>query len=75
MDGSSPSDRAEQARALAYRYLARRERTVSELRQHLLRRDVGERAVEAVIEELVGQGMLDDARFARLFVQDKRDLE
>lgn len=60
---------------LAYRFLARRERTISEVRTHLLRRDIDEVSAAAVIEELAEQGYLDDARFARLFVQDKRALE
>jgi SOS response regulatory protein OraA/RecX len=60
---------------LAYRYVSRRERTVSELRQHLLRREVDEASAAETIEELVEQGSLDDARFARLFVQDKRELQ
>jgi regulatory protein len=66
---------SQRAFELAYRYLARRERTVDELRRHLLGRDIDEPSVELVIAGLVQQGMLDDARFARLFVQDKRDLE
>lgn len=60
---------------LAYRYLERRERTVGEVRQHLLSREVDEASAAAVIEELVEQGALDDVRFARLFVEDKRELE
>jgi regulatory protein len=60
---------------LAYRYIARREHTVSELRRHLLEREIDEASAAATIEELVEQGSLDDARFARLFVQDKRELE
>jgi regulatory protein len=60
---------------LAYRYVSRRERTVSELRQHLVRREVDEASAAETIEELVEQGSLDDARFARLFVQDKRELQ
>ena len=65
----------QRALELAYRYLDRRERTVSEVRRHLLSRDVDAATAAAVIEELVGQGALDDNRFARLFVQDKRELE
>jgi regulatory protein len=60
---------------LAYRYLNRRERTVSELRRHLLAREVDGSAAAAAIEELTQQGYLDDTRFARLFAQDKRELE
>ena len=60
---------------LAYRYLNRRERTVCELRRHLLAQEVDERSAMAAIDELTRQGYLDDARFARLFAQDKRELE
>jgi regulatory protein len=66
---------SERALELAYRHLSRRERSVAEMRQHLLRRGVDEPEVDAAIEELVEQGYLDDARFARLFVEDKRQLE
>jgi regulatory protein len=31
--------------------------------------------VDAVVEELLAEGALDDRRFARLFIQDKRELE
>lgn len=65
----------QRALELAYRYIARRERTVSEVRGHLSANDIDEESVVAVTEELVEQGYLDDARFARLFVQDKRALE
>jgi regulatory protein len=60
---------------LAYRYLGPRDRTISEVRPHLLSRAVDEVSVAAAIEVLVDQGALDDTRFARLFVQDKRELE
>lgn len=60
---------------LAYRYLNRRERTVAEVRRHLIDRGVELAEADAAIEELVEQGALDDARFARLFVEDKRSLE
>ena len=71
------SDAAAAARALelAYRYLSRRERTVHELRSHLVSRDLEPAAVDAAIAELGETGYLDDARYARLFVEDKRTLE
>lgn len=42
-----------------------------------LEREQGVRAseIDAVVEELVGFGYLDDARYARIFAQDKRTLE
>jgi regulatory protein len=63
------------ARARAYSYLNRRERTVSEMRSYLERISVPPAEIEAVIAELVGDGYLDDVRYARVFAQDKRELE
>lgn len=63
------------ALALAHRYLNRRERTASEMRAHLRGRGIESDAVEAALAELGEQGYLDDARFAKLFAQDKRQLE
>jgi regulatory protein len=60
---------------LAYRYLNRRERTVAEVRKHLINREITPGEADAAIQELSEQGVLDDARFARLFVEDKRTLE
>lgn len=65
----------ERAQELAHRYIARRERTVSEVRAHLLACEIDEGVAAALVEELVEQGYLDDARFARLFAEDKRTLE
>lgn len=61
--------------ALAFRFLSRRERTVAEMRRLLLRKRVDPNAVDDVIEELIDTGYLDDARYARAFAQDKRELE
>jgi regulatory protein len=66
---------AERALALAYAFLNRRERTEFELRAYLGRREFTEPEVQAVIDELTELGYLDDARYARLFAQDKRTLE
>jgi regulatory protein len=65
----------DQALALAYRYLNRRERTSQEVRRHLEQKRVEARLAEQVVAALTAQGYLDDTRFARLFVQDKRELE
>jgi regulatory protein len=65
----------ERALSLAYRYLNSRERTRAEMRTHLQRKGIDARDVERSIQALVEQGYLDDARFAHLFVQDKRELE
>lgn len=65
----------EQALVTAYRYLNRRERTQAEMRAHLEGKGIGSRDVERSIAALVEQGQLDDSRFARLFVEDKRELD
>ncbi|HUA05978.1 MAG TPA: regulatory protein RecX [Solirubrobacteraceae bacterium] len=65
----------ERALAIAYRYLNSRERTRAETSAHLQGKGIDERDTEQAIQALTDQGYLDDARFARLFVQDKRELE
>jgi len=69
------AERLREAIGRAYRYLNRRERTRSEVRAHLEGAGVDSREVEQAIAALVEDGQLDDARFARLLVQDKRELE
>lgn len=64
----------ERALAVAYRYLNSRERTRVEMRAHLLGKGIDAHDAERSIQALAEQGHLDDVRFARLFVQDKREL-
>jgi regulatory protein len=45
------------------------------MRAHLRRGGATPQDVERAVESLVEQGYLDDGRFVRLFVQDKRELE
>jgi regulatory protein len=68
-------DRAGHALKLAYRYLNRRERTVSELHKHLVDRGIEAEAAGVAVHTLIEQGYVDDVRFARVFTQDKRALE
>jgi regulatory protein len=65
----------ERALGIAYPYLNARERTRAEMRTHLRRKGIDPPDVERSIEVLAEHGHLDDARFARLFVQDKRELD
>lgn len=58
---------------MALAALRRRERSVAELTAWLSER-FDTAAVEAAIERLRELGELDDARFARLFADDKREL-
>jgi regulatory protein len=62
------------ALALAYAHLNRRDRTEAELRGYLTRQGIEPAHVDAAVTELLDLGYLDDARYARLFVEDKRTL-
>jgi regulatory protein len=67
--------RAPDAVGLALAYLNRRERTEAELRTHLERAGCLPVELEDAIDELRRLGLVDDARFARLFAQDRRELD
>jgi regulatory protein len=60
---------------LAYRHLGRRERSEAQLRRHLAAREVREAMIDAAVQELMRQGYLDDARFARVYAEDRRSLD
>lgn len=67
-------ERLQKALDLAYAYLNPRDRTVDEVRRRLQRGGVSEEVAEEALRRLADQGLIDDARFARLFVADKRRL-
>ncbi len=66
---------AEDATELAYerslRYLSYRARSTEEVRRYLARKEVAPEAVEQVIERLERAGLLDDAAFARQWVENR----
>lgn len=66
---------AQRALDLAYRYLGRRDRTVVEMRRHLEGKRVEPDLIDEAIAELLEQGYLDDARYARRFAEDRRTLD
>ena len=70
-----PELRLEHALDLAYRHLARRDRTVVEVRRNLAARGVDESTVARTVRELERQGYLDDGRYARRFTEDRRALD
>jgi len=72
---ASPAEVAADALALGYRHLGRREHSVAELRTRLDRAGYPPPAVEEAIATLAGQGALDDTRYARLLVEDRRALD
>jgi regulatory protein len=59
----------------AYRYLGKRERTTAEVARYLEREAFSAETIAHAIAVLHDEGTLDDHRFARLFTEDKRDLE
>jgi regulatory protein len=65
----------EQAFALAWRALARRDRTEAELRGALAAKGVEPALADAVIAELAADGYVDDAAYARRFAADRRHLD
>jgi len=70
-----PETRLQQALDLAYRYLARRDRTVAEVRLQLEHKRVEPATIQATIAELQELGYLDDARYAERFAEDRRTLD
>ncbi len=67
----------EEQRALqiAHAAVSARDRTVSELRGMLERKRVEPGAIDYALAELKAAGLLDDARYAQRFAEDKRTLE
>jgi regulatory protein len=64
----------EDAFELALKALGRKERSTAELAEWLRERGVEDEDVEAVVARLVEDGILDDARFALRYADDKREL-
>jgi regulatory protein len=75
MDAQPARSELERALDLAYRAVGRRERTVAELRTCLERKRVGPEEIDAAVAELREAGLLDDARFAQRFADDKREID
>ena len=75
MDAAHDTDAVERARALAWRSLNRRDRTVTELGAMLLGKRVEPAIADQVVTELIELGYLDDARYAERFAEDRRRLD
>lgn len=71
----SAEERVHHALELAYRHLAKRDRTVAEVRRHLERRSVGGPSIERALAELHDLGYLDDRRYAQRYVEDRRRVD
>jgi regulatory protein len=68
-------DRLAQALNWACAHVNRRERTVAEVRAHLEKRGVGEATAAMAVQELIESHLVDDDRYATMYVADKRGLE
>jgi regulatory protein len=69
------ADLRQQAFDVAWRALAHRDRTEAELLQAFLKARVDPELAGEVIAELREGGYVDDARFARRFTEDRRNLD
>jgi regulatory protein len=65
----------DRALELAVGHLGKRDRTAAEIRRHLAAKNVGEAAAQDAVAELERMGYLDDARYARVFAEDRRALD
>ena len=74
-DVVSPELRLQLALDVAYAYLAKRDRTVREVSRRLEEREVDAATVSETLAELTDAGMLDDARYAVRFAEDRRNLD
>lgn len=72
---SATTDAYEHAKALAWRALNRRDRTVDEIGGMLLGKRVEPAVADRVVTELIELGYLDDARYAERFAEDRRRLD
>ena len=72
---ADPERERERAIQLGYRAVGYRDRTVAEFRTFLERKRVEPEAIADAVEELTAAGLLDDARFAHRFAEDKRELD
>lgn len=70
-----PEERLHHALGLGYAHLNKRDRTVREVERHLEAKGVDDETAAAAVAELVEQRYLDDERYARLFAQDRRNLD
>ena len=66
---------ANDALGIAFAYLNKRERTEAAIRARLEGAGCAPGEIDDAIDELRALGQVDDARFARLFAQDRRELD
>jgi regulatory protein len=63
----------EKARDVALNLLARRDHSRLELRHKLAQRGVMSPTIDAVLDHLVGEGLIDEARYAEVYAYGRSD--
>ena len=71
-EGEQPLERALER---CYRHLGEREHSTAELRRRLVRAGIEPDVIEEALAIVAEQGYLDDVRYARLLVADRRRLD
>ena len=59
----------------AFRFIAKRERTVAQVSARLERDDIPAAIISEVVAQMVGDGYLSDQRFAALYAEDRRAID
>lgn len=65
------AEEAQKAYKLAVNYLSYRMRAISEVKDYLIKKEIGEQAIKKAIARLKEQRYLNDAEFAKAYVQTK----
>jgi regulatory protein len=65
----------DEALGRCYRHLGRREHSVAELRARLQRSGLGPAVIDEALAIVIEQGYLNDARYARLLAEDRRNID
>ncbi|MBJ7342007.1 MAG: RecX family transcriptional regulator [Solirubrobacteraceae bacterium] len=76
---ASPSldhgQRVQEALERAFRFIAKRERTVAQVSARLERDGISQRVITEVVAQMVSDGYLSDQRFAALYAEDRRVID
>lgn len=59
----------------AFRFIAKRERTVSQVSARLERDGISQKVISEVVAQMVSDGYLSDQRFAALYAEDRRAID
>lgn len=69
------SERLKKAREYAFLLLKFRPRSISEFREKLARRNFSQEIIDELVSDFVKRGLLDDAKFTKLWIEDRQHLK